>query len=639
MKKKLFALLLVIALCLPSLPVFAAGTETIPGNEPITSETAKYPADGPDITGNTAIVMDIDTGAILYQLNPHLKAEPASTTKLMTAMLAVDNLSLGDTITVSESVNANLIEDAVSIWLSPGEKLTGQDLLYALLLPSANDAANALGAAVSGTLSEFVKLMNETAANLGCTDTHFNNTNGLPDPDHYTSVYDMALIARAAYGRTKIKDIVNTWTYTIPATDYHDAREMWSTNEMLYPESGLYYEYCTGGKTGYTGDAGYTMVSFGVMGDKRIVSVIFGCPTSDDRFLDSAKLLEFGLMSYHKIKPLEGYSIENEAEDSAAVRDNFYSTLTHEVPQLTLDTNLSIYTRSSVTAEDIGKQFVFYSAPQNGALGEVRITYKNAAVASVPVYTTQQMDGNELQLSFNPVTSDDTEKASGKVAQISDALLSNWKGILIGVALAILFFLSLIYIKNHRARREVRVKRYSGTGDIHQRSASGHEIPSPRPRAETRTTEGYEDEIPSLRRKRTDQPERPTVAPVAPVTKKKRETPTERREAEKAYAKRFRASIDDTFVSGGKTSSGSKKKPGGSTGSSAGSKSERPKVADRPTLKADPGRKNREVPRREETEKKRPAEVFVKPAQQITGSETAEKKNPESSLIDIEDEG
>ena len=638
MKKKLFALLLIITLCLSSLPASAAGTETIPGNAPITSETEKYPADGPDITGFSAIVMDIDTGAILYQLDPHRKAEPASTTKLMTAILAVDNLSLGDTITVSESVNANLIEDAVSIWLSPGEQLTGQDLLYALLLPSANDAANALGAAVSGTLSEFVKLMNETAASLGCTDTHFNNTNGLPDPDHYTSVYDMALIARAAYGRTKIKDIVNTWTYTIPATDYHDARELWSTNEMLYPESGLYYEYCVGGKTGYTEEAGYTNVSFGVMGEKRIVSVIFGCPTSDDRFLDSAKLLDFGLMSYHKIRPLEGYSIENDTKETLAVRDNFYSTLTHEVPELILDTKLSIYTRSSVTAEDIGKKFLIYNEPKNGALGEVQLTYKNTVIASVPVSSTQQMDGNELQLSFNPVSSDGTEKPAGTGSRISDALVSHWKGILLGIVLALVFFLSLVYIRSHRDRREVRVKRYSGTGDIEQRSASGHEIPPPRPRANTRTTEGYEDEIPSLRRNKANSRNADTSSLQAAElpAKKKRESRSELREAQKAYARRFRASIDDTFISGGRDSAVSRKKPAKNAASGT-DRHEGKRTIDSPSRTGEIGRNSGDTQRSSRSAEN--AKRF-----ETTPISDTEKKNtkysqPEKSLGDIEDEG
>jgi hypothetical protein len=248
------------------------------------------------------------------------------------------------------------------------------------------------------------------------------------------------------------------------------------------------------------------------------------------------------------------------------------------------------------------------------------------------------MDGNELQLSFNPVTSDGTEKAAGTGSRISDALLSHWKGILIGIVLALVFFLSLVYIRSHRVRREVRVKRYSGAGEIQQRSASGHEIPPPRPRAETRTTEGYEDEIPSLRRKRTDQPERPAEVP---LTKKKRETTTELRAAQKAYAKRFRASIDDTFISGGAASSGSRKKPGSNTGSSVSSNtSSSSKDANRTARPTDTSRKNRvAVPHKEETDKKRPAESLIKPAQQTTGSETAEKKIPESSLIDIEDEG
>jgi D-alanyl-D-alanine carboxypeptidase len=160
--KRRFLILMLCILLLVPFPVQAAEPDTIPGNESVLGGSF-VPSDAPEITGTTAIVMDMDTGDILYEKDCHKRAEPASTTKLLTAILAVDNLNPSDVITVKDGALEGISYDAVRIWLSPGETMPVSDLLYALLLPSANDAANVLAMAVAGTIPNFATKMNETA--------------------------------------------------------------------------------------------------------------------------------------------------------------------------------------------------------------------------------------------------------------------------------------------------------------------------------------------------------------------------------------------------------------------------------------------------------------------------------------------
>ena len=502
---KKLTLLFSIFILLFSGSVYAAEPQDIPGNTGAPDGVSEhYPTDGPNITGYSAIVMDMDTMDILYEQDPHHKGEPASTTKLMTAILAVDKLSPTDNVTITESIKDNLIEDAVVAGLIPGEVMPAKELLYAMLLPSANDAANALGTAVSGSLSAFAEAMNAKAAELGCVDTHFTNANGLPDENHVTTVYDMALIAREAYSRSRIRDVLRTESYWLPATNLSGKRELWTTNELLYNVTDLYYEYCTGGKTGYTGDAGYTMVAFGEKDNRRLVSVVFGCPTSVARFQDAAALLEYGFSAYHMIYPLKDYQLIKASTDPGPLTENYYAGLEHFLPEFTFDASTRIYTRSNVTADDIEKTLTLYPQSRNGAAGEIGFAYQGRHLGSVPIQSANVSNpevSTKPQLSFEPKITTKPKTEETKTTPMVVILLLG------GIVLAGLLIGLLTLFKNVRAKKRVRLRRYTGGGNVELRNAAGEELSSKRLGSSTRTIDGYEDEIPT--RKKTEEPAQP----------------------------------------------------------------------------------------------------------------------------------
>ncbi len=473
MKKRIFFLNIFLVFIL-SFPVCAAEPDQIPGNTSTAGAEGCLPSDAPEITGDSGIVMDLDTGDILYAKNMYKRAEPASTTKLMTALLAVKHLSPSDKITVLDGALSGITYDAVSIGLSPGEIMSVQDLLYALLLPSANDAANVLGMAVSGTIANFAKDMNVMATSLGCKGTHFANANGLPDQNHYTTAYDMALIARAAYGQSRIRDVIRTESYWIPATNMVGERELWTTNQMLYDITDLYYEYCTGGKTGYTESAGNTMVAFAEKDSRRLVSVVFGCPSSDDRFLDSAKLLEFAFDSYHVIRPLEGFSLSMPDRSTNPVLENYYDILTHSLPEFSVDTDLTIYTRANVTADDIKKDISLNTDRTTDDVGQVTLTYKGETLSTIPIHsdrTDMTEDLSTLQLDHISRKSDDKVETIERSNIIKDVVQEYFPQMMICVLTAIGLCLCMILIVKHKQKKRVNIRRYFGDGPVPSRNA------------------------------------------------------------------------------------------------------------------------------------------------------------------------
>lgn len=219
------------------------------------------------VEADAAILIDLDTGKTLYEKDADEKCYPASVTKIMTALLTVEaiekgNLDLKTEITVPREALASISDpDAVTIFLNTGEKIRVKDLLYATLLPSANDAANVLAFAVGGSMGAFLDMMNVRATRLGCTGTHFTTPNGLHADDHYTTARDLSKIAMEAMRHDLFREIVGTTVYEMGKTSYSPARKINNTNQLLYSSNSNYYEYATGIKTGYTSMAGHCLAA------------------------------------------------------------------------------------------------------------------------------------------------------------------------------------------------------------------------------------------------------------------------------------------------------------------------------------------------------------------------------------------
>ena len=217
---------------------------------------------GPQVAAETAILMDAETGEILYAKGIDEKRYPASTTKIMTALIAIENSALTDQVTFSAEAVNGIEPGSTHIGIKPGEILTMEQSLYAILLASANEVSSGVAEFVGGSIPDFVNMMNARAEKLGCKNTHFVNANGLHDPEHYTTARDLANIAREAFKNETFRKIIGTEYYIEPKTNITD-EERWLNNHHKMLVSGdMHYDGCLGGKTGYTSDAGNSLVTY-----------------------------------------------------------------------------------------------------------------------------------------------------------------------------------------------------------------------------------------------------------------------------------------------------------------------------------------------------------------------------------------
>lgn len=249
--------------------------------------------DIPTIVGEAGIVMDVKTGTILYEKNAHKILEPASTTKIMTAILALENGNMTDRVTADEEAT---LADGTSIYLKVGETLTLEEMLYAMLLNSANDASVAIAKHISGDVPTFADLMNKKALKIGAKNTNFENPNGLPDENHYTTAYDLALISRyAMLNLSEFRKIVSTKTKTIHWQGEEWDRRLINHNKLLWN-----YEDANGIKTGYTSSAGQTIVASASRNDQELIAVVLKSKGRNIR-TDAKNLLNYGFENFKTV--------------------------------------------------------------------------------------------------------------------------------------------------------------------------------------------------------------------------------------------------------------------------------------------------------------------------------------------------
>ena len=264
----------------------APSTDNIPG----------WPQ-GPKIEGESAILVDMITGTVLYSKNADKVQYPASITKIMTALLAAEHLDMKGKLVMSESAAHGItISDSSSIYADTGEELTMEQAMMAVMLQSANEMTLALAEETSGSVKKFVELMNLKARLLGCTGTHFNNPNGLPDELHYTTARDMAKIARAAWFNPTFRKFATTAYYEIPPTNkFAETRYLLNHHKMMKGNTRA-YDGVLGGKTGYTDAAGNTLVTYARRGNLYLVSVVM--KSVNGAYSDTAALLDYGFNNF-----------------------------------------------------------------------------------------------------------------------------------------------------------------------------------------------------------------------------------------------------------------------------------------------------------------------------------------------------
>lgn len=247
-----------------------------------------------DIIGNSAIVEDVETGKVLYEKNINEKLYPASITKIMTALVVLQEKNLDDKVTFSEEALNSIESGSSAAYIKPGEIMTIEQSLYVMMLHSANDVAHGLAYDVGGDLAGFADMMNQKAVQLGCKNTHFVNASGLNDSNHYTTASDMAKIAKAAYDNKTLRTIMETERYELPATNKNSTVRPWiNGNRMIRENSEYYYEPCLGGKTGYTMAAGGTLVTYAKINGRVLECIILKSTNSVSAYEDSIKLYDY----------------------------------------------------------------------------------------------------------------------------------------------------------------------------------------------------------------------------------------------------------------------------------------------------------------------------------------------------------
>lgn len=352
----------------------------------------------------SCILIEANTGKVLYEKNADDVRFPASTTKVMTAILTVENCNLDDVATVSHNAVYSIPYDYTHASLKEGEELTIEQLLYALMIPSANDAAIVLAEHISGSVEEFSKLMNKRAEELGCKNTHFVNPNGIHNKDHTSTAYDLALMGKFAMQNSIIRKIVSTKQFTLPATNKYSKadRTFNNSNDLLSTYSRYYYEGTTGVKTGYTGEAGNCIIASAKKNDFEVILVVLGGESTNtglsQRYLDCKTLFDYAF---------NNYSLKTLNEKNAVLKQITVRGATQETQNLNvlIKDKIEIFSENSADLSSLEPEITLdenLMAPisANSAIGKITYNYDGQTYSSDLIAETQVLSSDFLPLLF-----------------------------------------------------------------------------------------------------------------------------------------------------------------------------------------------------------------------------------------------
>ena len=277
------------------------------------AEVAPYDMNAPEnlvpehLYAQSALLIDEDTGEVLFSKNARVRMFPASTTKIMTLLLGIESgISLDEQVTIPAEAG-DVPEGSSVIPVKPGDVMSYRDLLYSFMLSSGNDGANAVAVLVDGSIEAFVRRMNERAAELGLEGTHYVNAHGYHDANHYTTAQDLATLSRYAMMNPVFRDVVAqpVWTITVTRGGETKSAEIISRNTLLQKGEKYYYPDCTGIKTGHHGKAGWCFVGSAERDGMRVICVVLNCAGEMDKWYDAARLFEYGFTRYEDVPARE----------------------------------------------------------------------------------------------------------------------------------------------------------------------------------------------------------------------------------------------------------------------------------------------------------------------------------------------
>ena len=445
-KHRLLSLFLSFALLLPLFASFSAEAY-----------------EGFTLDARAGLLIEADTGEILYEKNAHQENYPASLTKIMTALLvfeAIDEgkLSLSDSITATESAFEGLASDGSTADIVPGETMTVEQLLNCMLIVSANETCNILGEYISGSVEAFVARMNERATELGCEHTHFANATGLHNSQHYTTAWDLYLITREAMKHEKFMEICNSKSYTVPATNMTEKpRELHSTNFLIsnWRARGYVYRDAQGIKTGSTPEAGYCLISSALRGSRHMISVVLGAErvTLEDgvtiqtrSFSETSRMFDWGFDNFARRDILSSADLIQEIPVALSSEASYVSTHAAE--------DLSCLLPNNIEPEDLERTVTLKSetvdAPvaAGDVLGTLTLSYKDT------VY------GETELLALNDVSASWFLTAQRKVVDFFAKPLVK----VVFLLLVLLIVALVVYTTMFSRRRRYGRRRYSRAG-------------------------------------------------------------------------------------------------------------------------------------------------------------------------------
>lgn len=411
--------------------------------------------EGPKVMAETAIVMDMDTEEILYAKGIDEKRAPASTTKILTAMLAIEKVPFETQITFTDEVN-NIEAGSTHIGIKPGETLTMKDCAYAILLASANEVSSGVAEYIGTTVPAFVDMMNQRAKELGCTNTHFVNANGLYDENHYTTARDLAIIAKAAFQNETFREVVKTPYYIVPKTNITDEERWLNNHHKMILQGSEYYEGCLGGKTGYTEKAGNTLVTYAERNGRKLVCALLADVNVVAQYTDTKALLDYGFDSFQRL--------DTTAVSLSPAKSDKLGKQLEEKGLL----STALETTSISVPKELTEELTYKTTLENNMLN-IDYYYGKQPIGSSSMQASDEILKVSQELSPKEVTKTDASVSPNPTKDSNtsekDNLLPSWKYITLFLLITGILFYIVVLIVNikrsikRRKRKKARERR------------------------------------------------------------------------------------------------------------------------------------------------------------------------------------
>jgi D-alanyl-D-alanine carboxypeptidase len=364
-------------------PDYTAAMEERKKLEIQSNNTDNWP-EGPAIGAQAAILMEVNTGTILYAKNIDEELYPASTTKMLTCLIAAENADMNDMVTFSYDAVHSVPRDGSNIGIDAGESMTLEQCLYGIMVGSANECANAVAEHVAGSLDDFADLMNKRAEELGCTHSHFVNANGLFNEDHYTSAHDLALIAGAFFSNELLSSIGNTARYHFTPTDTQPD-DFYITNKHKLINGEISYDGILGGKTGYTDEARETLVTCASRNGMKLVCVVLK-EESPYQFTDTATLFDYGFNNFQIVNVAETDNYYTPEDTSFFASDNDIFGYSGNVIQWNDDDSIILPITASID-DCTSEVSTDVTGQPSGTIAVVNYLYNGVSVGTARIIT------------------------------------------------------------------------------------------------------------------------------------------------------------------------------------------------------------------------------------------------------------